>query len=75
MSDNIVHIIKANDNQEFKNLQHPNKLSDMTIYRHYLIVSDEKGFIYIWDIKKDDESALCNKISFQAHLNQRIKKF
>ena len=54
LSDHDVHVLTSSDNKEYKVINHVSKLTDMVIFNKYLLTSDEKGYMYFWDLYLED---------------------
>lgn len=54
LSDFDVHIILSSNNKEYKIINHESKLTDFVVFNKYLLTSDDKGYMYFWDLYLDD---------------------
>lgn len=80
MGEKKIHLLKIETNKMLKVLEHEQKIHDFLIYQDkYLLVGDESGEIYIWDLTNEeknqnsDEENPSSYIKFKAH-DKRVKQ-
>lgn len=81
MGEKKIHLLKIETNKMLKVLEHEQKIHDFICYQDkYLIVGDEMGCIYIWDLSENKENKetegdkpAFSFIKFKAH-EKRVKQ-
>ena len=54
LSDKLVSIFKTSENKEIKRLEHNKKLNDLLVWKQFLFVGDDEGYIFIYQIDAEN---------------------